>query len=154
MYTMLAEEPEEYSKEKILKTSEESQNNPDTALVAGASGKKKKKEKKKEKKRKKKGKGEMFVTFTKYTGTDYKVMLDTISRQNSSTEHIYNQALQHIIRWHLKKKRISSGVSRDWRVLESIVKCNEHFLTWIQNVLLNFSFSTLQFLYGCTAHQN
>lgn len=39
MYTMLAEEPEEYSKEKILKTSEESQNNPDTALVAGASGK-------------------------------------------------------------------------------------------------------------------
>lgn len=30
MYTMLAEEPEECSKEEISKTSEESQNNPET----------------------------------------------------------------------------------------------------------------------------
>lgn len=131
MYTMLAEEPEECSKEEISKTSEESQNNPETVLVAGAS---------EEKKRMKRGKGKIFVAFTKYTGTNYKMLLDITAWQNSSTEHMYNQSLQH---WHFKKKRISSGVSRDWEVLQSIVKCDENSQTWIKNVLLNLSFSTL-----------
>lgn len=67
MYTMLAEEPEECSKEEISKTSEESQNNPETVLVAGAS---------EEKKRMKRGKGKIFVAITKYTGTNYKMLLD------------------------------------------------------------------------------